>query len=167
MGWLYIPKNRDQLIAHIKERAFWTPNIPIVHRVVGNKIWTLYETDGTKAICLTMIAVSQGDSGYKTIDETAGPYEYDCPMSLVRKASPTTNSYALEWREKVAEFHRRRASAPKPETGMRVTYDGEEYRLHSPAGPKMGWSVVRCKDGVLLRMKATQLARALANKVTT
>ena len=121
MGWLYIPKNRDQLIAHIKERAFWTPNIPIVHR----------------------------------------------PMSLVRKASPTTNSYALEWREKVAEFHRRRASAPKPETGMRVTYDGEEYRLHSPAGPKMGWSVVRCKDGVLLRMKATQLARALANKVTT
>ena len=50
---------------------------------------------------------------------------------------------------------------------MTVTYGGVNYRLHSPAGARLGWNVVKMGgDGGLFRMKAVQLAQALRDKAT-
>lgn len=37
---------------------------------------------------------------YKNMDETCGPYETDCPASILNLLSPTDNEFAKEWREK-------------------------------------------------------------------
>lgn len=36
---------------------------------------------------------------YKDMDETCGPYKYDCPKGILDLLTPTENEYALEWRK--------------------------------------------------------------------
>jgi hypothetical protein len=38
--------------------------------------------------------------GYKDMDESVGPYDTHCPAAILDLLTPTTNEYALEWREK-------------------------------------------------------------------
>lgn len=40
---------------------------------------------------------------YKPMDETVGPYQYDCPKSILDLLTPTENEYANEWRKKCCE----------------------------------------------------------------
>ena len=35
---------------------------------------------------------------YKDMDETCGPYKYDCPKGILDLLTPTENEYANEWR---------------------------------------------------------------------
>ena len=37
---------------------------------------------------------------YKDMDETVGPYSYDCPKSILDVLSPTDSEYAKKWRKK-------------------------------------------------------------------
>ena len=37
---------------------------------------------------------------YKDMDETVGPYQYDCPKSILDLLYPTDNEYAKKWRER-------------------------------------------------------------------
>ena len=39
------------------------------------------------------------DFGYKDMDETVGPYYYDCPQSILKLLTPTDNETANNWRE--------------------------------------------------------------------
>ena len=41
--------------------------------------------------------------GYKDMDETCGPYQYDCPKSILDLLTPTDSEYANEWRRKCKE----------------------------------------------------------------
>lgn len=36
---------------------------------------------------------------YKDLDESAGPFESDCPASILNLLTPTDNQYANEWRK--------------------------------------------------------------------
>lgn len=40
---------------------------------------------------------------YKLIDETMGPFETKCPISILTLLTPTNNKYALEWRERCSK----------------------------------------------------------------
>ena len=37
---------------------------------------------------------------YKDISEDMGPYESKCPVSIIKLLSPTTNEYAMAWRQR-------------------------------------------------------------------
>lgn len=57
-------------------------------------------------VCLTKV---QGrgwncEFMYKDMDETMGPYQYECPKSIIKLLSPTDNECALEWRQKCLNF---------------------------------------------------------------
>lgn len=41
--------------------------------------------------------------GYKDMDETMGPYSYDCPACILDLLTETENEYAKKWREKCRE----------------------------------------------------------------
>lgn len=41
--------------------------------------------------------------GYKDMDESEGPYESNCPASILKLLSPTTSKYAIAWRERCWE----------------------------------------------------------------
>jgi hypothetical protein len=42
---------------------------------------------------------------YKPMDETMGPCEVDCPLSLLDMVPCPDSDYARKWREEVREFH--------------------------------------------------------------
>ena len=168
MGWSfsYVDVGRK---AHIEsltsKRRFGEDYEPLEHRVVGNNVWqlVLYKPTGRKLITLDLIAKERGGGwGYKGLDEDMGPCEVNCPLSLLNKASPVTEGYAVEWREKVRAYHARRKTA-KPEPGMVVKYGGDDYKLIEPWAPRKGWRVINVDSGNTYRMTARQLAEALLN----
>ena len=69
---------------------------------------SLNKTNGyervSAAICLTSTnAKDYFNFAYKDMDETCGPYKYDCPKGILDLLSPTENEYANEWRNKCYE----------------------------------------------------------------
>lgn len=174
MGWsfAYSPafKKADQ-VAEFRGGGFWAAGIKVLDdAVVGNNYWALLERpDGSKTIALNMMKGGGRNSGwgYKGLDETMGPYQYNCPLRLINAAGEPANENAAEWRNKVREYwanqKERRAGALKPQPGMVVEYGGKEYVLRGPAGPRLGWQVDR--GGCIYRMKASQLAQAKVVRV--
>ena len=52
------------------------------------------------AVCLTSTnAKDYYNFAYKDMDETCGPYKYDCPKGILDMLTPTDNEYALQWRQ--------------------------------------------------------------------
>jgi hypothetical protein len=45
---------------------------------------------------------------YKDMDETVGPYECECPLRILNLLTPTTSEYALQWRERVRMYHKKK-----------------------------------------------------------
>ena len=55
-------------------------------------------------ICLTSTDMKDHfNFAYKDMDETMGPYKYDCPNGILDLLTPTENEYALNWRQKCYE----------------------------------------------------------------
>ena len=48
--------------------------------------------------------------GYKSMDETMGPNESKCPLSILSLLTETDYEYALEWRERCRRYHREKKS---------------------------------------------------------
>lgn len=169
MGWSFACspsfKKADQ-VAEFRGGNFWAAGIKVLDdAVVGNNYWALLERpDGQKTIALNMMRGGGRNEGwgYKGLDETMGPYQFNCPLRLIDAASNPANDNAAEWRKQVREYwarqKERRAGSLKPRAGMVVEYGGKQYVLRAPAGPRRGWQV-DC-GGCLYRMNARQLAQA-------
>ncbi|WP_211328038.1 DUF6927 domain-containing protein [Thermodesulfitimonas autotrophica] len=60
--------------------------------------------------------------GYKDMDETMGPYRYDCPERILKMLTPTKHEWAREWREKCWERIRAKKTRPKLKKGMVIKF---------------------------------------------
>ena len=76
-------------------------------RMVGSVYYaavkTTKENESTvwAAICLTSLdSKDYFNFSYKDMDETCGPYAYDCPESILKLLTETDSEYAKAWREK-------------------------------------------------------------------
>lgn len=167
MGWSFEvqERSRKDFVDSIRSQAHFGPGYTYLDgRAVGNHIWGLVrdESAGRKFITLDLIAKERnGGWGYKGMSEDMGPYHYDCPLSLIERATDPTNDSAREWRQKVIAYHAARAKAGKAEVGRLVWSCGTVYRLLGPLGPRKGWRVLDVNSGVTYRMPAGQLSRAL------
>ena len=161
MGWLFMNNLQEKadivehLVKGIGDRY-------VEHRVVGNHAWFLVkdEITGNKLIVLALLSKSSNGWGYKDIDETMGPYHYDCPLTLLAKADPPMGAYATEWRNKVRAHRAKKAKRITLGPGAHVLFGGFEYELVVPAGPRKGWHVRRVSDGAAFRMPASYLTKA-------
>ena len=64
--------------------------------------------------------------GYKDMSETMGPYECDCPESILDLLTPTDSRDAQEWRARCREHaatNRAKAAKPSPRPGQRIVFD--------------------------------------------
>lgn len=108
MGWLFGWNTRRQLIDHLVH----TNGVKTLkHCFKGNNMWAVQEgtkQDGStiRFIALYLLRSSRDGWGYKDMDESAGPYYYNCPpgyLDMVKDVEPI--GYAKEWREKVRRYH--------------------------------------------------------------
>lgn len=117
MGWYFSRQSRSELIAELTapqetERASATV---IAHALRGNVLWSVVEvtakTEGVhrdlapgqslRYIRCDLLERSDGQWGYKPLDESMHPYYYSCPLSYLDMA-PVQSP---EWRERVRAHH--------------------------------------------------------------
>jgi hypothetical protein len=60
---------------------------------------------GERSVFATIILVtlheeSSNNICYKDMDESSGPYAYNCPLRILNLLTPTVNEGAIEWRER-------------------------------------------------------------------
>lgn len=67
------------------------------------------------AVCLTSNSKKDAEFCYKDMDETAGPVESKCPAGILNLLTPTTNEYALKWRERCYAYHKNKST-----TGVKI-----------------------------------------------
>ena len=82
--------------------------------------------------------------GYKAMDETDGPYYYDCPKSILNLLTPTDNEYANQWRNECREKAKHKSWIKDLPIGAKVEWtrwDGEKIILtkHAPAYQFKTW----------------------------
>lgn len=65
---------------------------------------------------------------YKDMDETCGPYQYDCPKGILDLLSPTDNEFALKWREEC----RRTLAKKKDSNALNNLPFGTEIKVTMP-----------------------------------
>lgn len=94
------------------------------------------------AICLTSTNMKDYyNFSYKDMDETCGPYQYDCPKGILDLLTPTDSEFANNWRERCYENLEKKKdknSLSKLPIGSVIKYtdhNGEEIMLYKhPAG---------------------------------
>ena len=87
-------------------------------------------------VCLTSVDMKDYfNFSYKDMEESMGPYNYDCPASILDLLSPTDNEYALNWRQKCREKKSSKNTLGKLPVGTVIEYalGDQTYRLEKRA----------------------------------
>lgn len=177
MGWLYNtrPQSKQDFVKELLQRNF-NPNYDVhllEHSLRGNQLWTLVQPGKEDpVIVLYLLACDKGCWGYKDMDESMGPYYYDCPISWFDRA-PEPRGWRSHgdtgrgWRDIVRERHaarqQRRRNRPKVGQRIRLKADdfGAGYAGEYLVVDDLGRRGLRIrKDDVTLRMKANQVRYA-------
>lgn len=106
MGWFYQRMTKqaliDELLEPYKGEHFDVKTLE--HHLCGNQLWVLKDMSDVKGngrnvvICLYLLDVAgPNNTGYKPMDESMGPFYYDCPVSWLDRA-PVLNQ---KWRDEV------------------------------------------------------------------
>ena len=110
MGWTFstTTQTKAALIRHrigpqTSNGRLWTV---IAHRVTKEHLWKVIEITNPglppiRYIGLDLLMKGPNGYGYKDLDESAGPYAYDCPLSFLAMAPEQHKT----WRAKVREHH--------------------------------------------------------------
>ena len=165
MGWTYCwdMRSRQAMLTYLRRSTRLVDHWEVLKSTaVGNNHWYLYRNKETGRVSIGLDLMAGGGKdgwGYKDLSEDYGPGQVNCPLSYLDQASEAVG-YAVEWRQKVREFHAKRAERPTLAVGLRVIYADVEFKPLKSAEPRLGWNVVRISDGRQFRMKAAQLARS-------
>lgn len=116
MGWTQYP---DTKFTYAEEKRELTriclPWVPVQMSKVGSTWYIAAQHEGITTAFVILTHTSGGWS-YKDMDENMGPVEAKAPASLIRKLTPTSNEYALKWRQNCMDH----AARPKFKLGDRI-----------------------------------------------
>lgn len=112
MGWTSSrewPKRADVVSSILRESN--SPGRRILkHSLVGNHLWAAHEVDRAEGGAVRFVVLylleynrDAGCYAYKDMDESMGPYYYDCPASVIKAAGPAPDAACAAWREKCAK----------------------------------------------------------------
>lgn len=112
-------------------------------------------------VCLTS---RRGDYfAYKDMTEDMGPYKCDAPakmLDLLDKLAPNPTGHALEWRNRCRAHIAKKKTRTVWQSGDRIEYGREVYKLVSPAGPRRGWIVTLENSAFKYRISTRELSKA-------
>jgi hypothetical protein len=147
MGWLYMP--RSSMGGHASAKAYlddqFTYERPqedgssqglkvLASACPGNRVYyaaAQIMTNGRPGEVVAIVCLMRWNPrdkeglvfGYKSMDETMGSCEAECPARILDLLTPTENHHAIEWRQRCRATIARRA---------RKLSDGDRIRLPAP-----------------------------------
>lgn len=96
MGWtsIYSNLNNKDFV-----NEYLTDNRVIETSIIGNEVYQLAMTGDKQNLYIRVTILSRKDGMvyYKDMDESMGPYYYNCPAKLLKR-STLTDSTSIEWR---------------------------------------------------------------------
>lgn len=96
------------------------------------------QTGETKVFAtVALTAMDKGWFAIKLMDETCGPYSYDCPKRILDLLDPPSNDWAKEWRQKCEERRQNKDELSTLPLGTKV-------KLKNYAQPG-DWIITVCK----------------------
>ena len=157
MGWLFMyGASRRDVIDHITRDQSNEEGVCRTLRKYfrGNTMYALHESgkhgEVRKWIGIYLLQRSVEGWGYKDMDESIGPFCYDCPLSYLEEADEPINENARKWREQV-----RLEAAKKPKVGETWALRGavvptvEILSVRPLRGRAAGGAVYRIKRSLL------------------
>lgn len=85
------------------DKLFDSDNYKVLKSTLKGSVWygaIQYKNDKVFGMVILTSVRKRYLFAYKDMDETMGPYNYDCPKSILDLLSPTDNEWANEWRQK-------------------------------------------------------------------
>ena len=81
---------------------------------------------------VVLTSVDGNEFCYKEMDESMGPYYYDCPATILNALDPTDNETSNEWRSRCRERYNRKANweAVKNTEGVRIQVIAKDLSKH-------------------------------------
>lgn len=95
--------------------------------------------------------------GYKSICESMGPMQAECPARILKLLTTTDNENANQWRAQCWNRINNKKLRPKIVENNILQYQGKKYTVLKTLG-RSGYSVT-C-EGMHYRMKTSQVAKA-------
>lgn len=124
MGWTYTAREKGVSDREFFQREFASASITDIARGKQGVVWVRFEREreGQKLafVCAMFTKWAPRDRynfGYKDVDESMGPYAYDCPLRMLEGLSEPCSEASAKWRELVRLYHAERANRPKLEFG--------------------------------------------------
>lgn len=107
-------------------------------------------------VCLTSVDSREYcNFGYKDMDESMGPCERDCPVSILNLLSPRDDKWALEWREDCRNNAAQKAADRKNLNSLQNLPLGAKITVQ-----KRGQSIVLEKGRISNRKNPVWISRA-------
>lgn len=116
-----------------------------------------------RTIVVFLLRKSATEFMYKDMDESMGPYYYDCPLKLMKlvEGYDPINNNALEWRKAVYEYHAsKKAEKQKQKNAESIIILGRKARIiEDRTIDSIVYSLIkisRMKAGYIIISKATK-----------
>ncbi|KKM23342.1 hypothetical protein LCGC14_1616130 [marine sediment metagenome] len=124
MGWTGYPNTNKTAHELVVEEIEW--GSPQRHKVVAHSgKYYAVENLQTGEVWGLVALIDRGDGeiATKLVDESMGPYETECPASVLnRLTEPAPNDYARQWRQKCRERLARMAKQPRLRPGDQIRF---------------------------------------------
>jgi len=120
----------------------------------GRNLWVrMQHPQGYEFIALYLMQKSGGAWAYKSMDESCGPVEVDCPIKFINAVPMPSGQYVAAWRERVRAHHAKRAV--EFSEGEEVLIYGKNYKVLGKI--KRSYRVQRLSDGAIFKCGATKM----------
>ncbi len=149
----------------------WSSDLPYSYRVLSSAykmpafyaaIERIHKETGERVVWAAVIKITQLHSRdrynfcYKDMDESMGPYYYDCPAKILDLLTPTDNEHANKWRAHCRENievakERKKSLAP----GVVLRYGDQRFTVIDKL--PHGHLKVRSECGAVYRMRPGQV----------
>lgn len=132
MGWdygraRYWKNGRIDRKAECDERFTWKTDAKEISVLKSSMVGSTYYAavqiktpEKTEVIgCVTLTSVDGCDIGMKIMEETCGPYQVECPKSILKLLTPTDSEWANEWRKKCWAYHEEKERKKKDKYSLK------------------------------------------------
>lgn len=146
MGWTYTyigydtRSNKELMRSEIDRN--WTDTEVLKDAIVGSVYYAACVSKRNPNVVYGLVCLTRKEKnefGYKDIDETCGPFERRCPMSIINLLTPTDNQYANDWREGCKAYAEKRKQGNTViqrlnmlPVGSIILVDGKKWEKREP-----------------------------------